>query len=342
MNVLITGGAGYIGSHAVSALIHTGHRVVVIDNLFRGHREAVHADAIFYQVDLRETDHIEELLKEHQIDCVMHFAALTYVGDSVENPLTYYQNNTSGTLSLLQAMKAARGKRIVFSSTCATYGEPEEMPIVETMSQNPINPYGHSKLFVEQILKDYVKSDQSFGFVSLRYFNVAGCAMDGSLGEDHTPETHLIPIVLQTALGLRDAITIFGTDYPTPDGTCIRDYIHVEDLCRAHIAAMENIRPGLAEFYNLGIGNGYSVKEIIESARRVTGADIPVVLGERRPGDPPVLFANPEKIQRNLGWSAQVNDLDEIISSAWNWFRQNPEGYKCLQEKATQDDTFTT
>ncbi|NQT17213.1 MAG: UDP-glucose 4-epimerase GalE, partial [Planctomycetes bacterium] len=231
MNVLVAGGAGYIGSHAVKRLIDTGHRVVAVDNLFRGHRRAVHPKAEFCEIDLADTVALTDILRRREVDCVMHFAALAYVGESVTEPLSYYENNTAGTLSLLQAMQAAGVKRIVFSSTCATYGEPERTPIVETMPQQPINPYGWSKLFVERILADCGAADEEFASVSLRYFNVAGSAADGSLGEDHDPEMHLIPVLLETALGLREKVTVFGTDYPTPDGTCIRDYIHVEDLC---------------------------------------------------------------------------------------------------------------
>ncbi|MCC7407724.1 MAG: UDP-glucose 4-epimerase GalE [Phycisphaeraceae bacterium] len=329
MNVLVTGGAGYIGSHAVKRLRQAGHSVVVIDNLFRGHRAAVPAppEAAFEQIDLRQTQPLAELLKKHGIECVMHFAALAYVGESVTEPLRYYENNTAGTLSLLSAMKEAGVRKIVFSSTCATYGMPSSMPIVETMPQSPINPYGWSKLFVERILRDFAAAESQFAFAALRYFNVAGCAADGSIGEDHTPETHLIPVILQTALGQRPYVTILGDDYPTADGTCIRDYIHVEDLADAHIAVMQDLRPGQQRVYNLGIGQGYSVKEVIESARRVTGHAIPAQVGPRRAGDPPELFANPDKIRQELGWRAKYTQLDPIIQTAWNWFKNNPQGY---------------
>ncbi|MFH1267703.1 MAG: UDP-glucose 4-epimerase GalE, partial [Planctomycetota bacterium] len=218
-------------------------------------------------------------------------------------------------------------KRLVFSSTCATYGEPERTPLVETMPQEPINPYGWSKLFVERILKDYGAADAEFASVSLRYFNVAGTAADGSLGEDHDPETHLIPVLLLAALGRREKVTVFGTDYPTPDGTCIRDYVHVEDLSAAHVTAMEALKPGDARVYNLGIGRGYSVKEVLDSAKRVTGVEIPAEYGPRRPGDPAILYADAQKIQRELGWSARYTEIDEIVSTAWNWFKNHPEGY---------------
>lgn len=327
MNVLVVGGAGYIGSHAVKQLIEAGHHVAVADNLCRGHPQAVHSKAHLYEIGLADTRALADLLREHRIHCVMHFAALAYVGESVERPLDYYENNTAGTISLLRAMHAAGVKRLVFSSTCATYGEPSQVPLVETMEQRPINPYGWSKWCVERVLRDVAAADPAFSFVSLRYFNVAGCAADGSLGEDHDPETHLIPSVLLASLGRREAITVFGTDYPTPDGTCIRDYIHVEDLSAAHIAAMEALGPGEARFYNLGIGRGYSVKEVIDSARRVTGLEIPVRYGPRRPGDPAVLFADAGKIRQELRWSPRCTEIDPIVETAWNWFEKHPHGY---------------
>ncbi len=327
MNVMVAGGAGYIGSHAVKQLVEAGHRVLAVDNFFRGHRRAVHPKAVCQEVDLADTRSLAKLLTEHRIDCVMHFAALAYVGESVTDPLGYYHNNTSGTISLLRAMDEAGVKRLVFSSTCATYGEPERTPIVETMRQEPINPYGWSKWCVERVLKDYAAADPRFAFVALRYFNVAGSAADGSIGEDHRPETHLIPLLLLAALGLRDKLTVFGTDYPTPDGTCIRDYIHVEDLCAAHIRAMRVLEPGDRRFYNLGIGRGYSVKEVIDAASRVTAVDIPIEYGPRRPGDPAILFADAQKIQDKLGWTAQYTDIDPIVATAWNWFKNHPDGY---------------
>ncbi len=327
MNVMVAGGAGYIGSHAVKQLVEAGHSVVAVDNLYRGHGQAVDRRATFHEIDLADTPLLTRTMTEHAIDCVMHFAALAYVGESVTDPLAYYDNNTAGTVSLLKAMKASGVKRLVFSSTCATYGEPETTPIVETMRQEPVNPYGWSKWCVERILRDYAAADRTFSFTALRYFNVAGAAADGSLGEDHTPETHLIPVLLLTALGRRANVTVFGTDYPTPDGTCIRDYVHVEDLCAAHITAMQALRPGDMRFYNLGIGRGYSVREVIESAKRVTGVDFPVEYGPRRPGDPAVLFANAEKIGRELGWSARYTEIDEIVSTAWKWFKNHPQGY---------------
>ena len=327
MKVMVAGGAGYIGSHAVKQLIEAGHEVVAVDNLYRGHERAVHRKANFYPLDLANTEGLQAVLRAYAIDCVMHFAALAYVGESVTEPLSYYDNNTAGTISLLRTMQAAGVKRMVFSSTCATYGEPETTPIVETMRQQPINPYGWSKWCVERVLRDYAAADSQFAFASLRYFNVAGAAADGSLGEDHDPETHLIPALLLAALGRRDKVTVFGTDYPTPDGTCIRDYIHVEDLCAAHIVAMEALRPGDARFYNLGIGKGYSVKEVIEEARRASGREIPIEYGARRPGDPAVLFADSSKIQCELGWSPRHTDLEGIVASAWKWHQHHPQGY---------------
>jgi UDP-glucose 4-epimerase len=327
MNVLVAGGAGYIGSHAVRQMVLAGHRVVVVDNLVRGHRAAVDQRAEFHQLDVCDTSALADVLRRDRIDCVLHFAALAYVGESVIDPLRYYVNNSGGTISLLDAMQQADVKRIVFSSTCATYGNPPGLPIVEDTPQAPINPYGRTKLLTEWVLRDQLGADPEFAFVALRYFNVAGCALDGSLGENHDPETHLIPIVLQAALGRRDNVTVFGTDYPTPDGTCIRDYIHVEDLCAAHLVAMESLKPGDGRFYNLGIGRGHSVREVIESARRVTGRNISVRYGDRRPGDPPALFASAEKIRRELGWTPGMTDLDDIIASAWHWLREHPSGY---------------
>ncbi|MHC4404621.1 MAG: UDP-glucose 4-epimerase GalE [Planctomycetota bacterium] len=327
MNVLVAGGAGYIGSHAVKQLIEAGHRVVIVDSLIRGHRQAIHPEAVFHRLDLAEAAALTELMGDENVECVMHFAALTYVGESVDQPLRYYTNNTAGTLSLLGAMHQAGAKRIVFSSTAATYGEPEDVPIVETTRQAPINPYGSSKWFVERMLRDQSAADREFASVSLRYFNVAGAAADGSLGEDHRPETHLIPVLLQAALGRRRKVTVFGTDYPTPDGTCIRDYIHVEDLSAAHVVAMEALAPGDARAYNLGIGRGYSVGEVVESAKRVSGVDIPIEYGQRRAGDPAILYADPRKIQDELGWSARYTEIDEIVATAWNWHRNHPDGY---------------
>lgn len=327
MNILVTGGAGYIGSHAIRQLLEAGHFPVVLDNLSYGHRNAIPNNVPFYHVDLKETDRIAEILREHHIEAVMHFAALISVGESVQKPLLYYRNNTAGAVSLLEAMERVGVKRFVFSSTAATYGEPEEMPIVETTKQQPINPYGRSKWFVEQILRDIAVADPKFGFAAFRYFNVAGASEDGTIGEDHQPETHLIPLVLFAAMGKRNNITVFGTDYPTSDGTCVRDYVHVNDLVTAHVLAIEALSDGDARFYNLGIGYGYSVREILDTAKKVTGKEIPTVFGLRREGDPAQLFANSDKVQNELGWQPQHTDIDEVIASAWHWHSTHPNGY---------------
>lgn len=329
MNVLVTGGAGYIGSHAVKSLRLAGHKVVVVDNLSRGFRAAVTGGVPLVVHELGDWEHIRRILKGNRIECVMHFAALAYVGESVDDPLRYYRNNAAHALELLHAMRLVGVQRFVFSSTCATYGEPgpEHIPITEDCPQQPINPYGWSKFFVERVLIDYCRANPDFSCAILRYFNVAGCDREGDIGEAHNPETHLIPIILQAALGQRPHVEIYGTDYPTPDGTCIRDYIHVEDLIDAHLLCMNNLAPGRRFIYNLGIGRGLSVREIIASAQRVTGRKIKVVEGPRRPGDPPSLFADPSRIQRELGWTAKVTDIDAIIESAWKWISRNPRGY---------------
>jgi UDP-glucose 4-epimerase len=321
MNVLVTGAAGYIGSHAVRALLQAGHQVVALDNLSRGHRIAVPSSVPFIEADVRDGERVLDVLRSHRIECVLHFAAFAYVGESVDKPLLYYDNNTGGTLSLLRAVAQSDCRKIVFSSTCATYGEPETMPIVEDAPQKPINPYGASKLFSERMLRDLRPVLPGFSCAILRYFNVAGCADDGSLGEQHEPETHLIPIILQTALGQRAKVTVFGDDYPTPDGTCIRDYIHVEDLVDAHMAVMRALAPGEERIYNLGIGRGHSVREVLTAARAVVGRPINVEMGPRRPGDPPTLSCDPSKILRDLGWKAQRTDLAQTIETAWRWFR---------------------
>jgi UDP-glucose 4-epimerase len=327
MTVLVTGGAGYIGSHAVRLLRAAGKRVVVVDNLDQGHRQAVPTDVPFFQVDLCKTDELREILSTQDVDCVMHFAALACVGESVAEPLRYYANNVTGTLSLLQAMQSAGVRRIVFSSTCAVIGIPDALPIVETLRREPINPYGWSKLVVEQMLQDWSRADPQFAWVALRYFNVAGCAVDGSLGEDHDPETHLIPILLQVALGQRSQVTLFGNDYPTPDGTCVRDYVHVDDLCAAHILALGAIKPGTSAIYNVGIGRGYSVQEVLNAARVVTKHPIPAEFGPRRAGDPPSLFADSRKLMSELSWKPRFTALEPIIETAWRWFREHPVGY---------------
>jgi UDP-glucose 4-epimerase len=327
MQVLVTGAAGYIGSHALRAVVRAGHTVVALDNLSRGHRAAVPPEVPFYELDVRETEKLEALLRERRVECVMHFAALAEVGESVREPLLYYDNNTGGTLSVLKAIERAAVPRLVFSSTCATYGQPNEVPIREETPQSPINPYGWSKLLSEYMLRDYAAKSPDFAYAALRYFNVCGSAADGAIGEDHQPETHLIPVILQAALGQREKITVFGEDYPTPDGTCIRDYIHVEDLVEAHVRVMEALAPGDRRIYNLGIGQGLSVKQILEAVRRVVDRPFKVESGPRRAGDPPALYADASKIERELGWRAQRTDIAQTILSAWRWFSAHPEGY---------------
>jgi UDP-glucose 4-epimerase len=326
VNICVIGGAGYIGSHAVKMLVEKGHRVTCIDNLSNGHRGAVDGRAKFYVADLGQTFGIIDIFQREGVEAVMHFAASAYVGESVTDPRKYYRNNVSNTVSMLDAMKAAGVKKLVFSSTCATYGMPPRMPITEDMPQNPINPYGASKLMVERILRDTAKAE-GLAFAAPRYFNVAGCAPDGSIGEDHRPETHIIPVLLQVAQGKRTYMDLFGTDYPTKDGTCIRDYIHVWDLVEAHLVLLENLRPGEGMFYNLGTGRGYSNREIIEAVQRVTGKKIAIKEAARRAGDPPELYADPAKIKLELRWTARFTDLDEIVRTAWNWFSRHPNGY---------------
>jgi UDP-glucose 4-epimerase len=328
MNVLVAGGAGYIGSHTVKRLKEAGHKPVIYDNLSRGHREAAEilgVPAVF--ADLNDHNRLVEALRINKIDTVMHFAAYAYVGESVHEPLMYYQNNVATTVGVLQAMKKTGVERFVFSSTCATYGNPENVPITEDAKKAPVSPYGRSKLMVEQVLADVAESDKKFKFAALRYFNASGCAMDGTLGEDHDPETHLIPVVLLAILGEMPGITVFGTDYPTPDGTNIRDYIHVDDLADAHILAMEKLKENEPIYCNLGTGRGFSVKEIIATAEKVTGKKAPVTYGPRRAGDAIALYADPSRAKRLLGWEAKHKDPESIIRSAWNWFSKHPKGY---------------
>ncbi|MDA0832636.1 MAG: UDP-glucose 4-epimerase GalE [Planctomycetota bacterium] len=327
MTILVTGGAGYIGSHVTRQLIEQGHDVVVVDNLNRGHRCAVDSRCIFYEVALNETERLVEVMTNHSVEAVLHFAALAYVPESVAQPLWYYENNVSGSISLLKAMHQADVGKLIFSSSCATYGIPDSLPITEETPQMPIHPYGWSKLVFEQVLKDYHAAHPDFAVTFLRYFNVAGCSTDGSLGEDHDPETHLIPIVLQVALGQRECVTVYGTDYPTPDGTCVRDYVHVDDLAAAHILALNSLQAGDCRTYNLGNGQGFSVKQIIAAVEQVTGRSIPVKYGERRAGDPPSLYASAELIRQELGWTPRYAEVSEIIQTAWDWFRNHPHGY---------------
>ena len=324
MKVFVTGGAGYIGSHVVRLLLEGGHRVRVYDNLAEGHAAAIPEETLV-RGDLMDAQRLVEAMDEG-FDCVMHFAAHCYVGESMINPEKYYATNVVAGLRLLTAMRRAGVRRIVFSSSAATYGEPEQFPITEEHPQKPINAYGQTKLDFEHALGFYAGA-YGLGFASLRYFNAAGAAPDGAIGEDHDPETHLVPIVLQVALGQRKSVQIFGTDYPTRDGTCVRDYIHVCDLAQAHILAMERIEPGKGGWYNLGNGNGYTVREVIDVARKTTGRKIPAEAGPRRPGDPPELVASSEKIARELGWKPQYPDLETIIETAWRWHEAHPNGY---------------
>ncbi|MGB0334436.1 MAG: UDP-glucose 4-epimerase GalE [Opitutales bacterium] len=327
MNVLVVGGAGYIGSHCVRQLAEAGHRPVVLDNLVFGHRSAVSSEIPFYNADLGDQEAVAKILKDESIELVMHFAAFAYVGESVTEPRKYYENNFVATLRLLETMLDSGVTKFVFSSTCATYGEPESLPIVETLPQAPINPYGQTKLDVENCLKAFAKA-YGLSFAAFRYFNAAGAAEDGSIGEDHSPETHLIPLVIDAATGRRENIKIFGTDYDTPDGTCLRDYVHVDDLSRAHIAAFEKLEnPGVGLFYNLGTGTPNSVREIIEAVENVTGLKVPVVEDARRAGDPPALFADSSKAQNELGWEIKYTDVADIIETAWRWHKANPDGF---------------
>ena len=326
MRILVTGGAGYIGSHAVKLFLERNHDVWIIDNLSFGHRAALPADRLIV-ADLNEIHRLDQLLVERRIEAVVHFAAFAAVGESVQDPAKYYLNNLVNTVNLMECLRRHGIGRFVFSSTAATFGIPEKSPITEETPQNPINPYGQTKLAMEKALSDYARA-YAWGFAALRYFNASGAAADGSIGEDHTPETHLIPLIIQAATGKRPHIEIFGTDYPTPDGTCIRDYIHVDDLADAHLLALENLKPGAELKYNLGIGRGYSVREVIRAVEEVTGKKVPVKEGPRRPGDPPVLVASSAKIQKELGWRPRYTDIKAIVETAWNWHKNHPKGYK--------------
>jgi UDP-glucose 4-epimerase len=322
MKLLVTGGAGYIGSVVANQLLERDHEVAVLDDLSRGHRAAVPAGARFLEVGLADADGTREALAEG-FDGVLHFAALALVAESVEFPERYHRGNFVGTLNLLDAMREHSIKRLVFSSTCATYGEPEQVPMPETLPTDPVNSYGNSKLAVDRMIGDECRA-HGLGATSLRYFNVAGAS--GEFGEDHYPETHLIPLVLQAAAGTREHVSVFGTDYPTEDGTAIRDYIHVEDLGRAHLLAMDALEPGTHAICNLGNGLGFSVRQVIEAARKVTGRDIPVKEEPRRSGDPAQLVASSEKIRAELGWEPE-KDLETMIADAWAWRQARPDGY---------------
>lgn len=325
MHILVAGGAGYIGSITVEHLIENGYEVTVIDNLSRGHRAAVHPDAQFQPLDLCDREGLDTLFKNAKFDAVMHFCASSLVGESVQQPLKYYRNNISNGLNLVDTMVRHGVSRFVFSSTAAVFGEPATIPITETTAQAPLNPYGRSKLYFEHLLRD-AETAHGLKSVCLRYFNAAGAT--ASRGEDHRPESHLIPLVLDAARGRRETITIFGDDYPTPDGTCIRDYIHVSDLAQAHILAVNHLADApTGTAFNLGNGTGFSVREVISAVETVTSLKVPVTQGSRRAGDPAVLVASSEKIRTQLGWNPNFADLNIIVQSAWNWMQKNPDGY---------------
>lgn len=327
MTVLVLGGAGYIGSHTVDRLVEKGFDVAVVDNLVTGHRAAVNTQARFYYGDVRDTNFLEQVFTTEKIDSVVHFAAFSVVPESMRAPLKYFDNNTAGMINLLEVMERHNVKQIVFSSTAATYGEPKQIPIKETDPQVPTNPYGESKLAMEKIMH---WADLAYGikFVALRYFNVAGAKADGTIGEDHHPETHLVPIILQVAAGERDELKIFGSDYPTKDGTNVRDYVHVVDLADAHILALAYLaKGGVSDAFNLGSATGFSNQEILEAARKVTGQPIPATKAPRRPGDPATLIAASDKARATLGWQPQYDNIQEIIRTAWNWKQSHPHGY---------------
>ena len=327
MRLLVLGGAGYIGSHTALELIKKGHEVIVVDNLVTGYEKAVPDKAVFYQGDIRNLEFLDNLFKKEKIDAVIHFAAYSLVGESVTNPLKYYDNNLYGTKVLLEAMIKNNVNKIVFSSTAATYGEPENIPILESDRTCPTNPYGETKLAMEKMFH-WASKAHGLNYVSLRYFNACGADATGQIGEAHNPESHLIPLVLQVPNGKRESVSIYGTDYDTPDGTCIRDYIHVTDLAQAHILAVEYLaRGGESDIFNLGNGVGYSVREVIETARSVTGHPIPAIEVPRRAGDPARLVASGEKAKKVLGWEPEIKQLDDIIASAWKWHRAHPNGY---------------
>ncbi|HKB57064.1 MAG TPA: UDP-glucose 4-epimerase GalE [Lacunisphaera sp.] len=327
MKILVAGGAGYIGSHCVRQLIAAGHEPVVLDNFAYGHRAAVPAGVQLHDTSLADVAALDRIFKGGRIDLVMHFAAFCYVGESVTAPLKYYLNNVAATYTLLDAMLRHGVTKFVFSSTCATYGVPASLPLVEGMLQAPINPYGQTKLDVENALKALAHA-KSISFAAFRYFNAAGAAEDGSIGEDHDPETHLIPLAIGAAQGLRPALQVFGTDYPTPDKTCLRDYVHVDDLSRAHIAVFDKLaKPGAALFYNLGTGTPTSVLQVIRAVEKITKLKVPVKYGPRREGDPAALYANAAKAQKELGWKPKFMSIEPIVETAWRWHLKKPKGY---------------
>lgn len=327
MSIIVLGGAGYIGSHAVAELVNRGYNVVVVDNLKTGHKEAIHEKAKFYQGDIRDKDFLSSVFDRETVDGVMHFAASSLVGESMEEPLQYLNNNVYGTQILLEVMEQFGVKNIVFSSSAATYGEPEQVPIIESMPTNPESTYGDTKLIMEKMMK---WCDKAYGmkYVALRYFNVAGAKSDGTIGEDHQPESHLVPIILQVALGQREKLAIYGDDYNTPDGTCIRDYVHVEDLIDAHIRSLEYLENGgESNIFNLGSSKGFSVQEILGAARSVTEKTIPAEVVARRAGDPGILIASSDKARKILGWEPKYTDIKDIIATAWEWHESHPNGY---------------
>lgn len=325
MKILVTGGAGYVGSACLRTIARQGHAVLAYDNLVEGHPAAV-GDQKLVVGDIAETDKLTQVLREFGADAVMHFAAATYVGQSVEDPEYHYRNNIGGTLSLLNAMRAAGVKRMLFSSTCATYGLSPQVPMSESTPQDPCSPYARTKLAVEWMIRDFSHA-YGLGFTLLRYFNASGASPDGRFGEYHNPETHLIPLVLSVALGQRETIKVYGTDYPTPDGTCIRDYIHVDDLASAHLLAIQKTSIETKQVFNVGTGLGQSVFEIIQACETVVGRSIPREHAPRRPGDPPALVADPEKLMTELGWRPRYTSIEDTIRTAWSWHEKNPVGY---------------
>jgi UDP-glucose 4-epimerase len=327
MNVLVVGGAGYIGSHCVRQLSAAGHRPVVLDNFAYGHRGALAPGITLHEGDLGDETFVKRVLTDEKIDVVMHFAAFCYVGESVTDPLKYYLNNSAATLHLLNAMLQVGVKKFIFSSTCATFGVPATLPIHENLPQAPINPYGQTKLDIELALRSLAPAT-GLSFAVFRYFNAAGASENGAIGEDHHPETHLIPLAIDVATGKRPHLELYGTDYPTPDGTCQRDYVHVDDLSRAHIAAFDQLgTPGTQLFYNLGTGRPTSNREVIRAVEKIVGKPVKVIEKPRRPGDPPALYADSAKARRELGWQVKFGDIESIVATAWRWHSSHPQGY---------------